>query len=486
MTVEQRHHVVIVGGGFGGLYAAQAFKKAEVRVTLIDKRNFHLFQPLLYQVATGGLSPGDISSPLRGVLNRQKNVQVLMGEANGLDPRNKQIRLKDGAVIDYDTCIVATGAGHSYFGNDQWAKHAPGLKTVEDATEMRRRILYAFEAAERESDPDMRRAWLRFVIVGAGPTGVELAGALAELSRHTLHGDFRVSDPGQAEILLLEGGERVLPPYPPDLSEKAQKKLETLGVTVRTGTMVTDVQPDSVTVCTPEGNKCISTRTILWAAGIQSSPLAKEIQKNTGVELDRIGRVIVEPDLTVPGHPDLFVIGDLAHCKNRKGQPLPGVAPVAMQQGAYAAKTVIKRLAGKTVKPFHYFDRGSMAVIGRAAAVADIFGIRASGYFAWLIWLFVHLMYLVEFENRVLVFIQWAWNYITRNRGARLITGKDPLPVKEQEKQKSNNPVGAQTDKDFSSPTASPTNTRDDESLITTGISEPRSSSTHELTSHRK
>lgn len=428
MTVGRNdsHRVVVVGGGFGGLYATQALKRSNMRVTLIDKRNFHLFQPLLYQVATGGLSPGDISSPLRAILKRQKNVRVLLGEVIDLDPDRRCVIMRDGEV-EYDTLIVATGARHAYFGNDEWEPLAPGLKTVEDATEIRRRILSAFETAERESDPSLRRTLCTFVIVGAGPTGVELAGALAELAFHTLRHDFHDFSPNETAIILIEGTGRILGSFHPSLSSKAQWSLERLGVTVRTDTMVTGIYPNEIRVRGPAGEETIPSETVLWAAGVQSSPLGGVLTERTGVQLDRIGRVIVEPDLSVSGYPEILVIGDMARVSGAGGEPLPSVAPVAMQQGAYVAKTIRRRLSGKPSVPFRYFDRGSMAVIGRAAAVADFRGFRTGGYAAWLVWLFVHLMYLVEFSNRVLVFIQWAWNYFTRNRGARLITGDDRI-----------------------------------------------------------
>ncbi|MGE0827706.1 MAG: NAD(P)/FAD-dependent oxidoreductase [Candidatus Binatia bacterium] len=424
-------HVVIIGGGFGGLYAARSLNSAPIRVTLIDRRNFHLFQPLLYQVATGWLSPADIASPLRAVLKRQRNVQVLLAEALDIHVPNRRVILNDG-IVDYDTLVVATGARHHYFGNAQWERCAPGLKTIEDATEIRRRILFAFEAAERESDPEHIRSWLTFVIVGGGPTGVELAGTLGELTRDTLRQDFRHINPAESRILLVEGAERILPAYPADLSAKATTALARLGVNVRTGAIVTDVQPDAVTLQSNEQSERIVTRTVVWAAGVQASPLGRILATATGAELDRAGRVIVEPDLSIPGHPDIFVIGDLAHCRNQDGQPLPGVAPVAMQQGHYVAELIRHRLRGQTQPPFHYHDRGSMAIVGRAEAVADIGGRHFSGLFAWLAWLFIHLINLVEFENRLLVLIQWAWNYFTRNRSARLITGPSPSSQKRE------------------------------------------------------
>lgn len=425
--MEKPHHVVIIGGGFGGLYAARSLKRAPVWVTLIDRRNFHLFQPLLYQVATGGLSPANIAAPLRAILKRQKNTRVLLAEVIDIDAANRRVVLSDGEV-GYDTLIVATGARHNYFGNDQWEKLAPGLKTIEDATEMRRRILLAFEAAERESDPDKLQGWLTFVVVGAGPTGVELAGTLGEMARHTLKHDFRAINPADARIFLVEGLDRVLPSYPPELSAKAQAALARLGVSVRTGAIVTDIQSDAVTLRCGERSERIPTRTVLWAAGVQASPLGRALAAAAGATLDRVGRVVVEPDLSLPGHPEIFVIGDLAHFSHQTGKPLPGVAPVAMQQGRYVAKLVERRLRGEEMPPFHYKDYGSMATIGRAAAVADLGRLRFSGFFAWLTWLFIHLMYLVQFENRVLVLMQWALNYFTRNRYARLITGENLLP----------------------------------------------------------
>ncbi|MBM4256489.1 MAG: NAD(P)/FAD-dependent oxidoreductase [Deltaproteobacteria bacterium] len=416
-------NVVIIGGGFGGLYAAHTLKDAPVQITLIDRRNFHLFQPLLYQVATGWLSPADIASPLRAVLKRQSNVKVLLAEATDIDVTNRRVVLTDGEV-QYNTLIVATGARHHYFGNAQWEQFAPGLKTIEDATEIRRRILFAFEAAERESDPEQVRSWLTFAIVGGGPTGVELAGTLGELTKDTLRHDFRHINPAESRILLVEGTDRILPAYPAELSAKATEALARLGVTVLTGATVTNIQPDVVVIRRNEQTENIPTRAVVWAAGVQASPLGRILATATGVELDRAGRVMVVPDLSVPGHPNIFVIGDLAHYRNPQGQPLPGVAPVAMQQGHYVAEAIQHRLRGQTPPPFRYHDRGSMAIVGRAEAVADINGWRFSGLLAWLAWLFIHLIHLVEFENRILVLIQWAWNYFTRNRSARLITGE--------------------------------------------------------------
>jgi NADH dehydrogenase len=422
--MDSTHRVVILGGGFGGLYAAKALKKAPVRVTLLDRRNFHLFQPLLYQVATGSLSPGEIASPLRSVLRRQKNTQVLLCEATDLDAERRRVILADGQTLDYDSLIVATGSADSYFGHDDWRRNAPGLKTIEEATEIRHKILYAFEAAEREQDPEKRRAWLTFVIVGAGPTGVELAGALAEIAHDTVRHDFRSIHPQDARIFLLEGAPRVLPNYPEDLSAKAKASLIKLSVTPETNVFVTDIDESGVTVKTPDGVDRIAARTVIWAAGVRPSTFGDVLEHRAGAPRDKKGNVIVNPDCSVPGHPEIFVIGDLAHFE-QDGKPLPGVAQVAMQQGAYAAKLIGKRLRGETLPPFRYFNKGNLAVIGRASAVAEIGPFHISGLLAWLTWLFIHLMYLVEFSNRMLVFIQWGFLYLTFNRGARLITGPD-------------------------------------------------------------
>lgn len=417
--------VVIIGGGFGGLYAATRLKNAPVEVTLIDRRNHHLFQPLLYQVATGALSPADIATPLRGVLKKQRNAQVLLGEVIGFDVANKQVILHDGRV-GYDQLIVAAGSGKNYFGNDQWMSRAPGLKTIEDATEIRRRILTAFEAAERANDPDKIRSWLTFVIIGGGPTGVEMAGALAEIARETLRHEFRQINPADAQIILVQSGGRILPTFPPDLSDKAAAALERLGVAVRTGVRVTDVQDRGVVVSSGDEQEFIAARTILWTAGVQASPLGRSLAEATGAAVDRGGRVIVEPDLSVPGHPDIFVIGDLAHFAHQSGEPLPGVAQVAIQQGRYVANRIKRRLAGKKAAPFHYRDPGNLATIGRGAGVAELGRVHLTGWLAWQIWVVIHLMYQVDIENRVLVFIQWLWNYATRGRSALLITDRDP------------------------------------------------------------
>lgn len=419
------HRVVVIGGGFAGLDAARDLRDVPVHVTLIDRRNFHLFQPLLYQVATGGLSPANIAAPLRSILKRQTNTVVLMGEMVDLEPQGRRVILRDGEV-PYDTLVVATGSRTGYFGRDDWEKHAPGLKTVEDATRIRARILGAFEAAERESDPARIRALLTFVIVGGGPTGVELAGTLAEIANDTLRNDFRTINPADARILLVERSPRVLEHYPPELSAAAARSLARLGVTVRAGTSIADIGPGQVTLESTDGKQreTLPAPTVLWAAGVLASPAGGVLRERCGAQLDRVGRVMVQPDLSIPGHPEIFVIGDLAHAIGDNGKPLPGVAPVAMQQGRYVARLIRERLRGRSLPPFRYQDRGMMATIGRAAAVADLRGIRFSGFVAWLVWLFVHLMYLVQFANRVLVFLQWAYNYFTRNRPARLITAE--------------------------------------------------------------
>jgi NADH:ubiquinone reductase (H+-translocating) len=416
------HRVAIVGGGFGGLAAAQALKGAPVEVTLIDRRNFHLFQPLLYQVATGWLSPANISSTLRATLKHQKNCRVLLAEVVGIDAARRRVLLRDGK-IGYDTLIVAAGSRHHYFGRQHWQGVAPGLKTIEDATEIRRRIFLAFEKAERESDPEKLEELLTFIIVGGGPTGVELAGALGEIAHDTLKHDFRRIDPSKARILLIEGGERLLPAYPADLSAKASAALAILGVTVRVNALVSDINTDAVTYRQGSVSEHVPCRTVIWAAGVKASPLGQVLAKSTGAMLDRSGRVEVAADLTIPGHPEVFVIGDLANYPHQTGEPLPGVAPVALQQGRYVGRAIEARIDHKPVARFRYRDRGNMAIVGRASAVADLGRLRFSGYFAWLLWLFVHLIQLIEFQNRILVLVQWGWYYFTRNRAARLIIG---------------------------------------------------------------
>ncbi|MGB2670448.1 MAG: NAD(P)/FAD-dependent oxidoreductase [Candidatus Acidiferrum sp.] len=420
----QNHRVVILGGGFGGLRAARKLKRAPVDVTLIDRRNFHLFQPLLYQVATGSLSPGEIAAPLRGVLSKQKNTQVLLGEAADIDPVAKRVILRDGAAHSYDSLIVATGSQSSYYGKDEWREWAPSLKSVEEATAIRHKILYAFESAERSTNMEDVRAWLTFVIVGAGATGLELAGALAEIANETLKNDFRHINPREARIILMEGGSRVLGTYPEDLSAKAEKLVSRLGVEVTKGVMVTEIDADGVNYKSGDESKRLPAKTVLWAGGVTTNQFGRKLGERTKAETDRSGRIKVGPDLTVPGYPDIFIVGDLALALGENGKPLPGVAQVAIQGGSYAANIIRARLKGeKNLRPFHYFNKGDMAVIGRAAAVADIFGFHLSGLPAWLVWLFIHLMYIVEFQSRVLVFVQWGFEYITFSRGARLITG---------------------------------------------------------------
>lgn len=419
-----KHQVVIIGGGFGGLYAAQQLGRADVEVTLIDKRNFHLFQPLLYQVATGGLSPGDIASPLRGILSAQKNTRVLMGEVTNVDPGPQVVSLKDGRVVPYDSLIVATGMSHFYFGRDDWAEVAPGLKTVEDALEMRRRIFAAFEKAENTTDPELRQTLLTFVIVGGGPTGVELAGALAELAFHTLPNDFRHIDTTDSRILLVEGMDRVLPPFPAELSARANSDLEKMGVEVLTESLVTDISGHQLTLKQGDQVTTLQAGTVLWAAGVRDPGMGGILAESTGAERDRSGRVIVNNDLSLPTHPNIFVVGDLAHFAHQGDRPLPGVAPVAMQEGKYVAKLIQKQLNDDTLPPFQYKDTGSLAVIGRHAAVVNLPWAKLTGFFAWFVWLFVHIFYLIEFDNKLMVMTQWVANYLTRKQGSRLITEK--------------------------------------------------------------
>jgi NADH:ubiquinone reductase (H+-translocating) len=423
-AVSHRWRVIIVGGGFGGLRAAQALKSAPVEVTLLDRRNYHLFQPLLYQVATGSLSPGEIAAPLRSVLSRQHNTRVLLGEVVDLDPLSKRVWLADGASFDYDALIVAAGSQTSYYGHDAWREWAPGLKSVEEATNIRHKILYAFEVAERLADPVQRRAWLTFVVVGAGATGVKLAGAIGEIARQTLTHDFRSIRPEEAEIMLIDGAPRVLMPFPEDLAQKAARALATLGVQVKTGVMVKDIDKAGVTIEIDHRTDRLAARTVLWAGGVTASMLGRTLANRTKADTDRGGRIKVNPDLTLANYPDIYVVGDLALVLGPNGKPLPGVAQVAMQQGTYAAKAIVRKVQGaKALQPFKYFDKGDMAVIGRAAAVANIFGLHISGLPAWLVWAFIHLMYLVQFQSRIVVFIQWAIQDLTFSRGARLITG---------------------------------------------------------------
>jgi len=433
-TRPKPHRVTVVGGGFAGLYAARNLGiDPEVRLTLVDRRNFHLFQPLLYQVATGALSPGDIAQPLRSVLRRQRNTTVILGQAVGLDPERREVLIADGGPIAYDTLIVATGAHHSYFDHPDWAALAPGLKTIEDATEIRRRILIAFEAAEREADPARRQEWMTFLVIGGGPTGVELAGALGEIAHDTLKRDFRAIRPGEARIILVEAMDRILPPYPPGQSRSAQRQLERLGVEVRTKTRVVDIDERSVTVTTADGSSHeIPTRTALWGAGVQASSFARIVATAVGGETDRAGRVLVGPDLTIPGHPEIFVVGDAAVQPWKSDRPVPGVAQGAIQSGSYAAKVIRRRVLGRPYGPFAYRDKGDVAVIGRLAGVTNIgwlgpFG-RQSGFLAWALWLGIHILYLIGFANRIVVLIRWAWSFLTHGRGTRLITGQQLLP----------------------------------------------------------
>ena len=423
--MSKRWRVIIVGGGFGGLRAARALRSAPVDVTLIDRHNYHLFQPLLYQVATGSLSPGQIAAPLRSVLSRQENTRVLLGEVTDVDPTAKRVVLADGAAFEYDSLIVAAGTQSSYYGHDQWREWAPSLKSLEEAIDIRHKILYAFEVAERLSDPSERRAWLRFIIVGAGATGVELAGAIGEIARQTLRHDFRSICPADAEIILLDGAPRVLMSFPESLARKAARSLAKLGVEVRTGVMVEAIDHEGVTIEGETSSTRLQSRTVIWAGGVTVSPLARTLADRTKADTDKSGRIKVNPDLTLPNYPDISIIGDLAFAPSTDGRPLPGVAQVAMQQGVYAAKAIVRQIRGRKPLPaFKYFDKGELAVIGRARAVANVFGLRLAGFLAWLIWAFIHLMYIVQFRSRIMVFIEWAIEFLTFSRGARLITGR--------------------------------------------------------------
>jgi len=419
--VERLPHVVIVGGGFGGLNCARGLARAPVRITLIDQRNHHVFQPLLYQVATASLSPADIASPIRTILRRQKNVQVWMGRVVDVDVTARTVELEEGLRPSFDYLVVATGATHAYFGHDEWSADAPGLKTLDDATEIRRRFLLAFESAEREADPETRRRLLTFVIVGGGPTGVELAGAMAEIARRAMPRDFRSIDTTSARILLLEGQDRVLPGYPPKLSVRAREQLEDLGVEVRPGALVTEIRTDCVMV----GGERVGAENVFWAAGVAASPLGRRL----GVETDPAGRVRVEPDGSLLGHPHIFVVGDLADMRREDGSRVPGVAQGAIQSGKHAARMIHADLAGRPRTPFHYVDKGDLATIGRAAAVARLGALRFSGFSAWLLWVVVHILYLIGFRNRILVMIEWTWSYVTYQRGIRLITGNPSVEL---------------------------------------------------------
>lgn len=427
---SKTQHIVIIGGGFGGLRAAKALKRKPVRVTLVDKRNFHLFQPLLYQVATGGLSPGDIAYPLRAAVAGVENIEVIAAEVVDILPDENRVILRDGS-LSYDSLIVAAGATHHYFGREAWRKRAPGLKTVEEAIHIRRKILLAFEAAERETNPVLRRAWLNFVIVGGGPTGVELAGAVAALANETLVNEFRRIDPRDARIILVEGTKRVLNTFPETLSAEAEKALIRKGVEVWKGTLLVDIDDKSVSLRDGAGGeeRRLAARTVLWTAGTKASSLGSVLAERTGVAQDSAGRVIVQPDLSLPGYTNLYVIGDLAHYAHDDGKPLPGVAQVAMQQGEYVSREILARLQRRKSAPFTYKDKGTMAVIGRNAAVADLGSLHLSGFAAWLIWLLVHISFLIGFDNKLQVLFQWAWSYWTRKQGARLITGESPYPL---------------------------------------------------------
>lgn len=423
MNSSKPHRVLIVGAGFGGLYLAKSLRRAPVRVTLVDRRNFHLFQPLLYQVATGGLSPANIAAPIRYVLKRYRNIDVVLGDVTGFDVARRRVLL-DSGEYEYDTLVVAAGARPNYFGNDRWEPLAPGLKSLEDATEIRRRVLLAFENAERETDPGRARSWLTFAVVGGGPTGVELAGTLAEIARRTLRREFRRINPADASIQIIEAGERILESFPPELSERAADALRTLGVGLRTRTRVVDIHPGEITLQSGEVRETVRVRTTLWSAGVAASGLGAALAAQTGCKTDRMGRVQIEPDCSIAGHPSIFAIGDIAFLNDAAGKSLPGVAQVAIQQGRYVARVIARRMRDKPTPPFFYADKGNLATIGRARAVADIRGLRLSGYLAWLVWLFVHLLFLIHFQNRILVFTQWAWNYFTWSRSARLITGR--------------------------------------------------------------
>lgn len=424
---QSQHHVVIVGGGFGGLYAARRLAKAPVKVTLIDKRNFHVFQPLLYQVATGGLSPSNISSPLRSLLKHQKNTAVLMAEVTDIDPKQQIVKLQSGE-IKYDSLILATGATPKYFGNQEWAKQAPGLKTVEDAIEIRRKVFLAFESAEKETNEAKRQAWLTFILVGGGAAGVELAGALAELTRSTLKEDFRQINPASAKIILVQSSTRILKNYPPELSAKALAKLTSLGVEVKTQTRVTNISPFDVTLSHDNITETVNSRNVLWTAGMKGSSIGSMIANSTNTKLDRMGRIMVTPQFHLAEYPNIFAIGDLAHYSHHHDRPLPAVAPAAMQGGQYVANSIVNRLKNRETKPFHYLNWGNLAVIGKHAAVIDFGWLKLSGILAWLIWKFIHVFYLLEFDNKVMVIIQWIWSYFTSSKSDRLIVTPGDIP----------------------------------------------------------
>ncbi len=436
MSGRSRPRVIVIGGGFGGLQAAKALSRLPVQVTLVDRKNHHTFQPLLYQVATAGLSPAEIAAPIREIFAKRDNVEVLLGDVLGFDVERRIVKLH-GFDLSYDYLVVAAGATHAYFGHDEWEPSAPGLKTIEDALEMRRRILLAYELAEREAALTGHHCPLNFVVIGGGPTGVELAGTLAEIARKSLSQNFRHIDPAKTRVLLVEAGPHILSAYPEDLRQSAVKQLQRLGVEVRTNSAVTDVRPGEVFI----GDEVVPAAAVLWAAGVSASPLGRAL----GAPVDRAGRVLVEPDLSIAGHREVFVIGDLASMKDEAGKALPGVAPVAMQQGRWVARQVKDDLAGKPRKNFHYFDKGSLATIGRAAAIAQFGKIHISGFLAWLSWLFIHILFLIGFRNRVLVMFQWAWSYLTYERSARLITGESrviAVPTLEYAEEAAANSVG--------------------------------------------
>jgi NADH dehydrogenase len=422
-ATSKKPHVVIVGGGFAGLYAAKELGNAPVKVTLIDKRNFHLFQPLLYQVATGSLSPAEICSPLRLIVGRNKNTHVVLDEVVDIKPEQNQVIMREG-ILNYDHLIIGTGVSHHYFGNEHWEKDAPGLKSIENALDIRRKIFLAFEEAEKLSSPQEKIEWLTFAIVGGGPTGVELAGAIAEIAHKTIRKDFQEIDTTKARILLIEGMNRILPPYAEDLSYKAQTSLEELGVEVLTNRMVTNIDGNNLTIRHNDQEETIRARTILWAAGVKASGLSEVIAERTGVQRDRAGRIMVEPDLSIKYHPNIFIVGDLANFSHQGDKPLPGIAPVAMAEGQYVAKLIQAKAENKILETFKYVDKGSLAVIGDNHAVADLGFIKLSGFLAWFVWVFAHVYYLIEFDNKLVVLLQWGWNYFTRGRGARLITGE--------------------------------------------------------------